>query len=105
MRASSSRSDSCPITSCSTGYRITPVVALLQPGFTLQPRRHRGGRGIRAAARRLRWPPPTIARVAARCSELEFEVWELPYGERNIWGATAGILANLREVLGRGARA
>ncbi len=36
---------------------------------------------------------------AGRARGLEFEIWELPYGERNIWGATAGILANLRELL------
>jgi hypothetical protein len=34
-----------------------------------------------------------------RARGLAFEIWELPYGERNIWGATAGILANLRELL------
>ena len=34
--------------------------------------------------------------------EVEVEIWELPFGRRNIWGATAGILANLREVFAEG---
>jgi hypothetical protein len=30
--------------------------------------------------------------------ELEIDTWELPFGAYQIWGATAGILANLRDV-------
>ena len=29
------------------------------------------------------------------------EFWAMPYGEHFIWGATAGMLVNLYEVLGR----
>ena len=83
-----------------TGYRITPLVALLQPGFVLTP----DGTEV-AEVFEL---PLAFALAAAnyrsrpgRQRGLDFEIWELPFGERNIWGATAGILANLREVLGR----
>jgi len=82
-----------------TGYRITPLVALLQPGFRLVPDRTEVAEVFEL--------PLSFALTAGnyrsrpgRARGLEFEIWELPYGERNIWGATAGILANLREVLG-----
>jgi len=82
-----------------TGYRITPVVALLQPGFTLRPDSTEVAEvfelplAFALSAGNYRSRP-------GRARGLEFEIWELPYGERSIWGATAGILANLREVLG-----
>jgi 8-oxo-dGTP pyrophosphatase MutT (NUDIX family) len=79
-----------------TGFRVTPVVAFIQPGFALvldakevqdtfevplsyvfepanhRPRRRHFGMG-----------------------ETELELWDIPYGERNIWGATAGMLMTL----------
>jgi 8-oxo-dGTP pyrophosphatase MutT (NUDIX family) len=82
-----------------TGYRITPVVALLHPGFTLRPDSTEVAEVFEL--------PLAFALSAGnyrsrplRARGLEFEIWELPFGERNIWGATAGILANLRELLG-----
>lgn len=84
-----------------SGYRITPLVALLQPGFVLRP-----DSGEVAEVFEL---PLAFALAAANYRSrpgglrgLDLEIWELPFGERNIWGATAGILANLREVLGEG---
>jgi 8-oxo-dGTP pyrophosphatase MutT (NUDIX family) len=80
-----------------TGYRITPVVAVLKPGLTLTP----DGTEV-AEVFEL---PLAIAltadhyRVARRTiREVEVDSWELSFGHYNIWGATAGILANLREV-------
>ena len=81
-----------------TGYRITPVVALLQPGFALRPHSAEVADvfelplGFALAATNYRARRRTLR-------EIELEVWELPYGERTIWGATAGMLAHLREVL------
>jgi 8-oxo-dGTP pyrophosphatase MutT (NUDIX family) len=83
-----------------TGFEITPVVGLVRPpdslvpdpvevaevfevplDFVLDPRNHQ---------RRLR---------EVRGQERSFFV--LPYQHRNIWGATAGMLVNLAEVLTR----
>jgi 8-oxo-dGTP pyrophosphatase MutT (NUDIX family) len=82
-----------------TGFRVTPVVGLLQPSFTLQLQSREVAETFEL--------PLSFALAATNyqarrrtLQELEFEVWDLPYGERNIWGATAGILAHLREVLG-----
>ncbi|HEY6452158.1 MAG TPA: CoA pyrophosphatase [Steroidobacteraceae bacterium] len=85
-----------------SGYRITPLVALLQPGFVLRPDSSEVAEvfelplAFALAADNYRSRP-------GRQRGLEFEIWELPFGDRNIWGATAGILANLRDVLQSGA--
>jgi hypothetical protein len=34
--------------------------------------------------------------------DLSFDVHDIPYGERNIWGATAGMLMTLRRLLQAG---
>jgi 8-oxo-dGTP pyrophosphatase MutT (NUDIX family) len=81
-----------------SGFRVTPVVAFVRPGFELMldatevqdtfevplsyvfdPANHR--------VRRRRFGP----------GEPEVELCDIPYGERNIWGATAGMLINLYE--------
>jgi 8-oxo-dGTP pyrophosphatase MutT (NUDIX family) len=79
-----------------SGFRVTPVVAMVRPGFELlldaqevedtfevplafafDPRNHR----------------PRLHRF--RAAEAEARMFDIPYGERNIWGATAGMLVTL----------
>ena len=79
-----------------SGFRVTPVVAFVRPGFELlldsqevqdtfeaplghvfEPANHR--------SRRRRFGNQTP----------EVEVWDIQYAGRNIWGATAGMLLNL----------
>lgn len=79
-----------------SGFRVTPVVGFVQPGFELllderevedsfevplshafEPLNHR--------ARKRRFGRDSV----------DVEVWDIAYGERNIWGATAGMLINL----------
>ena len=85
-----------------TGYRITPVVALLAPELTLRP----DGTEV-AEVFEL---PLAIAlaansyRVGRRSIRgVDVDTWELCFGQYNIWGATAGILAHLRERFGEDA--
>lgn len=81
-----------------TGFRITPVVALLQPQFTLK---------LDSTEVAEVFELPLAFAMAAvnyrarrrRLRDIEVEVWELPYGEHVIWGATARILAQLRDLL------
>jgi 8-oxo-dGTP pyrophosphatase MutT (NUDIX family) len=81
-----------------SGYRITPLVALVQPGFTLTTDATEVAQvfelplAFALSAGNYRSRP-------GRLRGLDFQIWELPFGEHNIWGATAGILANLRELL------
>jgi 8-oxo-dGTP pyrophosphatase MutT (NUDIX family) len=79
-----------------SGFRVTPVVSLVRPGFELlldeqevadtfevplshvfEPANHR--------SQRRRFGSTTN----------EFAVWDIQYQGRNIWGATAGMLLNL----------
>jgi len=82
-----------------TGYRITPVVALLPPDLTARP--------DGAEVAEVFELPLTVAldaghyRIAHRVvRDIEVETWELSFGSYIIWGATAGILAHLREAFG-----
>jgi 8-oxo-dGTP pyrophosphatase MutT (NUDIX family) len=80
-----------------TGYRITPVVALLQTGVNPKPDGTEVAEvfelplGLALTAANYRVGRRTIR-------EVEVDTWELAFGSYNIWGATAGILANLRQV-------
>ena len=79
-----------------SGFRVTPVVSFVKTGFLLKvdakevqdtfevplsfvfnPANHR--------IRRRRFGP----------EEAEIELRDIPYGERNVWGATAGMLLTL----------
>lgn len=82
-----------------SGFRVTPVVGLVRPGFelVLDPTEVAGT--FEAPLRHL-LDPATHARRRRRIGEVEVETLELPWGSFNIWGATAGMLLTLREVLG-----
>lgn len=81
-----------------TGYRITPVVALLRPGFVITLDRTEVAEAFELPLAFVL--ATTNYRVRRRSlREVELEVWELPYRDRVIWGATAGILAQLRAAM------
>jgi 8-oxo-dGTP pyrophosphatase MutT (NUDIX family) len=86
-----------------SGFRVTPVVAMVRPGFellldaqevedtfevplafVLDPRNQR----------------PRMHRF--RAADAEAKLFDIQYGERNIWGATAGMLVNLYRVCTEG---
>ena len=88
-----------------SGFRVTPVVGFVRAGFELrldarevqetfevplsyifQPENHR---------RRLR-------RFGFGQGEAEAELCDIPYGDRNIWGATAGMLVTLYRICALG---
>ena len=82
-----------------TGFRVTPVVGLVRPGFelVLDPTEVAGS--FEVPLRHL-LDPSTHARRRRRIAGEEVETIELPWGSFNIWGATAGMLLTLRETLG-----
>ena len=82
-----------------TGFRVTPVVGLVHPGFELVLDPDRGGRHVRGAAPAPARPGDAHARRRVIAGE-DIETFELPWGSFNIWGATAGMLLTLREALG-----
>jgi hypothetical protein len=79
-----------------TGYAITPVVALIDPGFTLalNAREVAGAFEVPLAflmdERNHRRHTRTIA-------GRDRHYYAMPYGDHYIWGATAGIIKNMYE--------
>jgi 8-oxo-dGTP pyrophosphatase MutT (NUDIX family) len=74
-----------------SGYRVTPVVGIVQPGFSLSLALAEVQSSFEVpltevfdrAHHRLR---------SRRLGELEVELTDIQHGERTIWGATAGML-------------
>lgn len=81
-----------------TGYSVTPVVAMVQPGFDLKL-------DATEVAEAFEVPLDYVLdskRAQQRHSRflgMRLPYFEIPYGEYNIWGATAGMLISLRRLL------
>ncbi len=81
-----------------TGFRVTPCVGFVRPEYQLR---------IAAAEVHDAFEVPLdfildSANHKARqrqVGETSVEVHDIPYGERNIWGATAGMLMTFRHML------
>ncbi len=81
-----------------TGFCVTPVVGFVAPGF-----------GSRADPREVAdiFEVPLAHFLDARNHQIHSRTWQgrerryyaMPYGDRYIWGATAGMLKNLHFVL------
>ena len=85
-----------------TGFEITPVVGIVTPGFTTRA-------DPREVADVFEVPLDHFldeknhridSRKVAEGRERRF--YAMPYGERYIWGATAGMLKNLQFILTAG---
>jgi 8-oxo-dGTP pyrophosphatase MutT (NUDIX family) len=81
-----------------TGFRVTPVVGFVNPEYQL--------RIAKAEVHDVFEVPLEFILDAAnhksrqrKLGDLTMEVHDIPYGERNIWGATAGMLMTLRRML------
>lgn len=80
-----------------TGFTVTPIVALVQPPFTLMLDANEVDEAFEV-------PLSFILDPANRLKEsydyqgVERHFYVFRYGERNIWGATAGMLVNLAEI-------
>jgi 8-oxo-dGTP pyrophosphatase MutT (NUDIX family) len=81
-----------------SGFRVTPAVGFVRPQYQLQ---------IAAAEVHdvFEVPLDFILNAANHKSRarkigaMSIEVHDIPYGERNIWGATAGMLMTFRRLL------
>ncbi len=85
-----------------TGFEITPVVGLVTPGFTTRA-------DPREVADVFEVPLDHFLdeknhKIDSRTSAagLRRPYYAMPYGERYIWGATAGMLKNLQHILTAG---
>jgi 8-oxo-dGTP pyrophosphatase MutT (NUDIX family) len=81
-----------------TGFRVTPAVAFVNPLFEL--------RIDTAEVHDVFEVPLTVILDSANhrsrkmeLSDMTVEVWDIPYGDRVVWGATAGMLHTFRRML------
>jgi len=81
-----------------TGYRVTPVVGLVAPPLALLP-------DTREVAEVFEVPlaflldPANHQRETRELAGKTVGYWVMQYGDRRIWGATAGMLVNLYRML------
>lgn len=86
-----------------TGYRITPVLALLPAGLDFTPNPHEVEAIFTLPLDVLLDPDaPQLRRGEFRGRQREFWVW--PHAQHHIWGATAAILVHLARRLRAQAR-
>jgi len=81
-----------------SGYRISPLVAWLLPGFTLRAERTEVAEILELPLSRVLEASNYEARRRT-FGGIECELLDLPFGRHRVWGATAGMLLNLRELI------
>lgn len=81
-----------------TGFRVTPVVGLVKPPFTLTPDPTEVAEIFEVPLSFI-LDPENPRRHSREFLGKERYFYVFPYEQRYIWGATAGMLVNLRDVL------
>jgi len=79
-----------------TGFRIKPVLAVVRPGFTLTPNPAEVDEVFEVPLSFL-MNPSNHSRGSRMFQGRERFFYEMPYGERYIWGITAGIVRSIYE--------
>jgi len=81
-----------------TGFRVTPIVALVRPPFVLRLQEEEVSEAFEVPLTFI--ADPSNHELRSRLYKgRERQFYVLPYQDRYIWGATAGMLVNLSEVL------
>jgi 8-oxo-dGTP pyrophosphatase MutT (NUDIX family) len=81
-----------------TGYRVTPVVGLVAPPLSLAPDSREVDEVFEVPLAFL-LDPANHRRETRELGGRTAGFWVMQYGERRIWGATAGMLMNLYRML------
>jgi len=81
-----------------TGFRIVPVVALIEPGFTLKLNPSEVDEAFEVPLSFL-MTRENHDRRSGVWKGIERHFYAMPFEQRNIWGATAGIIRSLYEKL------
>lgn len=81
-----------------TGYRIVPVVALVEPPFSLTLNAHEVDEAFETPLSFL-LDPANHLREGREWQGAYRTYYAMPFGDRYIWGATAGMIRNLYERL------
>ena len=82
-----------------TGFEVTPVVGLVTPPFDIAPDEFEVAEVFEVPLDFILDPANHERRLREDFNGVRREFWAMPYGEYFIWGATAGMLVNLYEVL------
>jgi 8-oxo-dGTP pyrophosphatase MutT (NUDIX family) len=81
-----------------TGFVVTPVVAVVNPPFELAPDPEEVAEVFEVPLEFL-LDPENHQRCSAEFEGVTRHFYAMPYGHHFIWGATAGMLMNLYEIL------
>lgn len=87
-----------PVYLTTTGFRITPVLALVHPGFELIANPAEVDAVFEVPLSFL-MDPANHRRESRVWEGIERHYYVMPYGEHHIWGVTAGIIRTLYERL------
>jgi 8-oxo-dGTP pyrophosphatase MutT (NUDIX family) len=79
-----------------TGYRVVPVLARVEPGYRLTLNRDEVADAFEVPLAFL-MTPANHKRAIRTFGGIERYFYEMPFGERYIWGVTAGIIRGLYE--------
>lgn len=82
-----------------SGFEVTPIVGLVAPGYTIAPDPYEVADVFEVPLSFFR-DPANRRREARPFEGRERHFYAFPYGERYIWGATAGMLVNLLDWIG-----
>jgi hypothetical protein len=81
-----------------TGFRVAPLLALVDPAFTLEINAEEVADAFETPFAFLMDPANHLLQER-EWKGVSRKFYAMPHGERYIWGATAGILRNLYERL------
>jgi 8-oxo-dGTP pyrophosphatase MutT (NUDIX family) len=84
-----------------TGFRVTPVVGWIEPPFELHPDPFEVADVFEVPLQFFLDPANHQRHSDVRNGRTRY-YYSMPYGERNIWGATAGMLHSLYQILTAG---
>lgn len=87
-----------PVYLTTTGFRITPVLAVVQPGFKLVANPDEVDAVFETPLSFL-MDPANHRRESRVWEKIERHYYVMPYGEHHIWGVTAGIIRTMYERL------
>ena len=87
-----------PIYMTTTGFRITPVLAVVRPGYTLTPNPDEVDAVFETPLSFL-MDPANHKRESRVWDGIERHYFAMPYGTHQIWGVTAGIIRTMYERL------
>ena len=81
-----------------TNYRVVPVVGLVKPGFAIKPAADEVEAVFEVPLRFLMSPENHLIHSREWQGKIR-HFYAMPFGERYIWGATAGMLKSLHDRL------